>query len=158
MNKRANDDAANDNTRQESEDEAFQDVAVIIAIDPGRDKCGVAVVQADNRVLERQIVPRATVLDFLQTLIARFPDAVLVLGHATTSRLLREEIERLFPETAIEMQDETGSTLEARDLYWAENPRRGWRRWWPRSLQMPPEPVDDFAAVVLARRFMAKKN
>lgn len=156
MNKRANDDAAN--ARQESGDEAFRDLAVIIAIDPGRDKCGVAVVQADNRVLERQIVPRATILDFLQTLIARFPDAVLVLGHATTSRLLREEIERLFPETAIEMQDETGSTLEARDLYWAENSRRGWRRWWPRSLQMPPEPVDDFAAVVLARRFMAKKN
>ena len=158
MNKRANDDAANDNARQESEDEAFRDLAVIIAIDPGRDKCGVAVVQSDNRVLERQIAPRATVLDFLQTLIARFPDAVLVLGHATTSRLLREEIERLFPETTIEMQDETGSTLEARDLYWAENPRRSWRRWWPRSLQMPPEPVDDFAAVVLARRFMAKKN
>jgi len=156
MNKRANDDAVN--ARQESGDEAFRDLAVIIAIDPGRDKCGVAVVQADNRVLERQIVPRATVLTFLQTLIARFPDAVLVLGHATTSRVLREEIARLFPETAIQMQDETGSTLEARDLYWAENPRRGWRRWWPRSLQMPPEPVDDFAAVVLARRFLAKKN
>lgn len=158
MNKRANDNATNDNARQESGDEASQDAAVIIAIDPGRDKCGVAVVQADNRVLERQIVPRATVLDFLQALIARFPDAVLVLGHATTSRVLREEIARLFPETAIRMQDETGSTLEARDLYWAETPRRGWRRLWPRSLQMPPEPVDDFAAVVLARRFLTMKN
>lgn len=142
---------------EDNSDETSPDVAVIIAIDPGRDKCGVAVVQADNRVLERQIVPRATALEGLQKLIFRFPDAVLVLGNATTSRALREEITQLFPQTAIQMQDETGSTLEARDLYWVEHPQRGWRRFWPQSLQMPPEPIDDFAAIVLAQRFLAQR-
>ncbi|HVF85044.1 MAG TPA: hypothetical protein VM821_03600 [Abditibacteriaceae bacterium] len=144
---------------EQGNNETFLTAAVIIAIDPGRDKCGVAVVQiVDNRVLERRIVPRATVLEFLQTSLARFPDAVLVLGNATTSRALREDIARLFPRTTIQMQDETGSTLEARDLYWTENAPCGWRRLWPRSLQMPPEPIDDFAAVVLAQRFLATKS
>ena len=156
MSRKDRDDAAKNNR---DNDGNFLDVAVILAIDPGRDKCGVAIVQADdNRVLERQIVPRATVLEFLQTPIARFPDAVVVLGNATTSRTLRQEIARLFPQTTLHMQDETGSTLEARDLYWAENAPRGWRRLWPQSLQMPPEPIDDFAAVVLAQRFLATKK
>jgi hypothetical protein len=50
--------------------------------------------------------------------------------------------------------NERDSTLEARDLYWKEVPPRGWRRLVPLSLQVPPEPIDDFAAVVLARRHL----
>jgi hypothetical protein len=59
------------------------------------------------------------------------------------------------PEVDITTVDETGSTLEARVLYWQEHRPRGWRRLVPLSLQVPPEPVDDFAAVVLARRFLS---
>lgn len=137
----------------------------VIAIDPGRDKCGVAVVafaeKGAHRVLdidfiEREVVSRATVIEHLAELIERFSDAVFVLGNATTSRALRLEIEVRFAERALYEQDETGSTLEARALYWRAKPPRGWRKVWPLSLQNPPEPIDDFAAIVLAQRFLAR--
>ena len=34
------------------------------------------------------------------------------------------------------------------------NPPRGWRRLLPVSMQMPPEPYDDYVAVILAQRFL----
>jgi hypothetical protein len=75
------------------------------------------------------------------------------LGHATTSSTLQQELRTVLPEVELITVDETGSTLEARNLFWKEHRPRGWRRLVPLSLQVPPQPVDDFAAVVLAQRF-----
>lgn len=131
-------------------------VVRVLAIDPGRDKCGVAVVVADVvgeiNVLERRIVPRAQIGEMLPALLQHNVQRI-VLGHATTSVTLKAELLRRAPDVDIVTVDETGSTLEARELYWQEHRPRGWRRLVPLSLQVPPEPVDDFAAVVLARRF-----
>jgi RNase H-fold protein (predicted Holliday junction resolvase) len=132
-------------------------LAPILAIDPGRDKCGLAVVDASGHVQEQCIVARSDVVEVVVSLCERHRVARLVLGHATASQALREELQR-----AIDMEiagvDETGSTLEARALYWKSHPPRGWRRLVPLSLQVPPQPLDDFAAVVLARRHLAYEN
>ena len=44
----------------------------------------------------------------------------------------------------------------ARELYFREHPPRGWRRLVPTGLQLPPVPVDDYAAILIARRFLAR--
>lgn len=67
---------------------------------------------------------------------------------------MRARLSTLAPALKVVAVEERNSTLEARALYWQEKPPRGWRRVLPLSLQEPPEPVDDFAAVVLARRFL----
>ncbi|HEX8237424.1 MAG TPA: pre-16S rRNA-processing nuclease YqgF [Abditibacteriaceae bacterium] len=130
----------------------------VLAIDPGRDKCGVAVVVTDESgqqsVLERRIVPREHISRAVLPLLEQHAIRRIVLGHATTSKKLQDELHRILPEVEIVIVDETGSTLEARALYWQEHRPRGWRRLVPLSLQVPPEPVDDFAAIVLARRFL----
>ncbi len=147
-------------------DEFLAADSVLIAVDPGREKCGVAVVapgsgatdKAQYRVLERSVVARGNVVAHLEEWLERFPGAILVLGDATASRALQSEIAAHWPQLVVEMQDERGSTLEARALYWREKPPRGWRKLWPLSLQMPPEALDDFAAVVLAQRFLERKS
>ena len=53
--------------------------------------------------------------------------------------------------------DEAYSTLEGRRRYLQEH-RRGWRRLLPLGLQAPPEPYDDYVAVVLGERFFAKEK
>jgi RNase H-fold protein (predicted Holliday junction resolvase) len=130
----------------------------VLAIDPGRDKCGVAIVSrnatATDRVLQRLIVPRRNIGKALPPLIQQHNIKSIVLGNATTSSTLKDELSRIVPQVEIVTVDETGSTLEARSLYWQEHRRRGWRQLVPLSLQVPPEPVDDFAAVILARRFL----
>jgi RNase H-fold protein (predicted Holliday junction resolvase) len=126
---------------------------VILAIDPGKGKCGLAVV-TKNRVLHRAVIPRQRIVDAVRDCLERFQDIdQIILGDRTGSHELRDELEAVlsFP---ISFVDEHLSTQEARDLYWQEDPPRGWRRLLPLSLQAPPEPYDDLVAVVLAKRYL----
>ena len=131
-------------------------LAPVLALDPGKDKCGVAVTQFDNgaaEILERRIIAASSVEAQLPALLKKFNVATIVLGNATTSSAWRERLSTLLPGIEIVVVDERGSTLAARELYWQQNPPRGWRKVLPLSLQMPPEPIDDFAAVVIAKRY-----
>jgi RNase H-fold protein (predicted Holliday junction resolvase) len=132
----------------------------ILAIDPGKDKCGVAIVLQTGDVLFQSIAPPAQIVEKLRELLIKFSVSQIVLGNATTSRAMREKLQIEFPKIEISEVEEKNSTLEARDLYWQKNPPRGWRRVLPLSAQVPPDPIDDFAAIVLARRFLknAKLN
>jgi RNase H-fold protein (predicted Holliday junction resolvase) len=55
----------------------------------------------------------------------------------------------------IALVDERETTLLARTRYFAAHPPTGWRRFVPRGMLLPPEPIDDFAAVLIAERFLA---
>lgn len=83
------------------------------------------------------------------------PCDVIVVGSGTSSRATVEAIRSHMPGAAILVVDESHTTLKARERYWEHNPRRGWRRLLPATLQTPPEPIDDFAAVVLAERVLS---
>jgi len=127
----------------------------ILAVDPGRDKCGLAVVDESGAILARRVVPAAAMETELLQLAREWKIKRIVLGDSTSSRRWQQRMEQWLPEIALTVVDETHSTLEARVLYWQANPPRGWRRFVPLSLQTPPEPLDDFAAVVLARRWLS---
>jgi RNase H-fold protein (predicted Holliday junction resolvase) len=128
----------------------------ILALDPGREKCGIAIVSrhlSQLQVLVRRVVPSSEVERMLPELMKQWQVKRIVLGDATSSRDWRERLQKLVPDFDLVLVEEAGSTLEARALYWKENRPRGWRRALPLSLQTPPEPIDDFAAVVLAERY-----
>jgi len=129
---------------------------MILAVDPGREKCGLALVEDDGAIQWRAVVPRVEAATRACELLAQHKLAKLILGHATTARDFQRELLALVPQLEIVTVNETNSTLEARALYWQSNAPRGWRKMLPLSLQEPPEPLDDFAAVVLARRFLAR--
>ena len=129
---------------------------IVLAIDPGKDKCGVAVVAASGEVCERRIYPPHEIPAAVSSLVEKYGVTDIALGNATTALRMQEELSLRLPAVRMTMVDETGSTLQARALYWQANPPRGWRRLTPLSMQVPPEPVDDFAAVVLAQRYFAR--
>lgn len=128
---------------------------MILAIDPGRGKCGLAVVNK-KEVLHRAVIPRQRIVDAVRDCLEHYQGIdEIILGDRTGSAKLRDELEAVlsFP---ISFVDEHLSTQEARNLYWQENPPRGWRRLLPLSLQAPPEPYDDLVAVVLARKYLGR--
>ena len=129
---------------------------VILAIDPGKGKCGLAVV-TKNRVLHRAVIPRQRIVDAVKDCLKRFQGIdQIILGDRTGSHELRDELESVLSPFPISFVDEHLSTQEARNLYWQENPPRGWRRLLPLSLQAPPELYDDLVAVVLAKRYLGR--
>lgn len=130
---------------------------VVIAIDPGRCKCGVAVVRGvAAEVLQRVVVPTDRVRETLADLCARYHPDVILLGNGTTSAGIAKVVEELG--LRVELVDEKLTSLAARRRYFVENPPRGLRRLIPTSMQTPPEPCDDYVAVILAERYLATQS
>ena len=120
----------------------------VLAIDPGRAKCGLAVVHPDGRVAARQIVPAAEVAATAAAWTHRWADLRLLLGRGTGSEPVRRAL--LAAGLAPVSVAETHTTQRARALYFRDHPPPGWRRLIPTSLQSPPVPLDDYAAVQIA--------
>ena len=127
-------------------------MSIVLAIDPGRDKCGIAVLSPQGDVLLHEIVPTGALETRVSELAAEYAPRI-IMGDGTTRAAAKARIEAQVG--AVTLVDEYRTTEEGRRLYWAENPPRGWRRLVPRGLLTPAVPVDDFAAVALARRFLA---
>lgn len=129
------------------------DDAVVLAVDPGRSKCGMAVVRRDGKVLFRAIVAAESLMAAVRTQIAQHRPRVLLVGDGTGSRLLLKALREAGLPLAIERVEEAHTSEAARARFVAENPPRGWQRLLPRSLRTPSRPYDDYVAVILAERF-----
>ena len=129
----------------------------MLAIDPGRDKCGVAVVDGRGQPLFRAVVSRDRLAEVLDELAQRHELSAVVVGDGTYSDAVRALLDgRPWVQRAggVQLVDERGSSWAARRLYWRLNPPRGLWRLVPVGLRVPPTPWDDLAAVVLARRYL----
>lgn len=127
-----------------------------IGIDPGRIKCGVAVVGESGERLDLRVVPTAQVAECL-ALEARAGDlAGICIGHATTSNAVVELCRATVPGIPIAVVDESRTTLDARQRYYEDHPPRGLLRLIPRGLLVPKEPLDGYAALLIVERFLAQ--
>lgn len=127
---------------------------VILAVDPGTRKCGVAVVTVSRQVLARRVVEAPALAGAVDELLGSYPITHLVVGDRTGSRGVRALLHSLAGNRPVAAVDEHLSSLDARRRYFAENPPRGLRRLIPLGLQTPPCPIDDYVAVLLAERFL----
>ena len=130
----------------------------IMAVDPGRDKCGLAVIDGQGRILWRQVIETGDLEKIAQERAGEFAPACVILGNGTTSKAAGGRLQAALPDLALKVVDEYRTTEEAKKLYWQVNPPKGWRRLLPVTMQVPPEPVDDLVAVILARRELDKGN
>lgn len=129
----------------------------VVAIDPGREKCGLAVVVA-GQVVEQMVVERDFYLRVLQEVLSKYRIEGIVVGNGTASKMFLAEIRAALPSYPLQTVNEHLSSQEARERYWQDHQPRGWRRFWPTSMQVPPEPFDDYVAVILAERFLKEKR
>lgn len=130
----------------------------ILGIDPGRDKCGIAVMGEAGEILHRAIVPTAILADALAPLVTRFAPAHVVLGGGTGSKTVADLVRTRFPDLPIHLVDERMTTLLSRARYWEIHPPKGLWKLLPRSLLVPPVPYDDCVAVILCERFLAARK
>jgi RNase H-fold protein (predicted Holliday junction resolvase) len=124
----------------------------VLGVDPGTRKVGYAVLDASGRVLSKGIEGLEGFAGRLSALAGEGPISAVALGRGTNSEVLREKLAALG--APVHLVDERETTLRARDLYFSDHPPRGWRRLIPIGMQLPPEPIDDYAAVLIARKFL----
>jgi RNase H-fold protein (predicted Holliday junction resolvase) len=130
----------------------------VLAIDPGSSKCGMALVRREDggqpTLVWRAIAPRESLIDKVREAMAIEPFSLVIVGSGTTSKLAVHDLREHQPSIGILVVDEKNTTLQARERYWEHNPRRGLKRIGPSTMYLPPEPVDDFVALILAERVL----
>lgn len=126
---------------------------LLLGVDPGRSKCGLGVIGHTSREpLLRKIVPRAELAESVRDVCREFSIAVIALGSGTEAGAAEFELTGIGP--PIVVVDEYGTSLEARSRYYEAKPPRGWKRFIPRGLLVPAEPIDDWAAILIAERYV----
>lgn len=133
----------------------------ILAIDPGRDKCGLAVLNHEQGVLWHSVVGVPELFSVSLQVTRQYGIRTVVLGNQTFSGEVRQMLQPLLEQKLVQeiiFVDERGSTEMARARYWQAFPPSGWRRFIPRGLLIPPCAIDDFAAIILGERYLAKKS
>lgn len=129
---------------------------IVMAVDPGREKCGLALVSAHD-VLKKQVVSSTLFLDVVKEQVKEYSVDRVILGDGTGSKEFLVALEDALPHLPVLTVDEYATSEEARRRYWLDHKPRGWRRLVPTSMQVPPEPYDDYVAVILAERFFAQE-
>ncbi|MEG4206054.1 pre-16S rRNA-processing nuclease YqgF [Microcoleus sp. Pol7_A1] len=130
---------------------------MILGFDPGKDKCGIAVMSTDNNVSYHEVVPSESAISTIQSLCEQFSIELLVLGDQTTSKSWKQKLtQSLSPALKIVRVDERYSSLEAKERYWQMYPPTGLDRLIPKGMRTPPRPVDDIVAIVLIERYLNK--
>ncbi len=135
----------------------------LLGFDPGRDKCGVAVVEISGdqegsqlekyQVRQHQIFSASAVVDGLREICQQLPITTVVMGDGTTTKEWQQKIRSIIS-VPIVLVDERHSTLEARDRYWQIFPPLGFLRFVPQSLRPIDRPIDDIVAIILLERYL----
>lgn len=125
----------------------------ILAIDPGREKTGIAILK-NSDVLEHKIINSEELVQIIKSLLERYIIKTIVMGNGTSSKKKYDLLKREFIDRDIVLINEYRTTDEARKLYFQENPPKGWKKLIPLGMQVPPVPVDDYAAIVIGRKYL----
>jgi RNase H-fold protein (predicted Holliday junction resolvase) len=125
----------------------------VLGIDPGTRKCGYAALGASRTApLELGVVPTGELAERIAQLAARLPLRAVALGGGTHTAAVAPLVAGLG--LPVHVVDERETTLLARRRYFEAHPPTGWRRLIPRGMLLPPRPIDDFAALLIAERFL----
>ncbi|WP_110954096.1 RuvC family protein [Anaerosinus massiliensis] len=132
----------------------------VIAIDPGREKCGIAVVEQSKKVLYQEVIFTIDLENKIKTLLEKYKIEKILLGNGTSSDTAKQQVEKSTTpsDVKIELVEEYRTTDAAKIRYWQSHPPRGLRRLIPTGMQVPPVPVDDYVAVILAERYYGSKK
>jgi RNase H-fold protein (predicted Holliday junction resolvase) len=129
-------------------------VTVVAAVDPGRRKCGLAVVCSEKGILFRQIALREDLVEAARRMLQEYSPVEILVGGSTGSREVVAELQAAL-ERRVRVVDESHTTERARMRYFQDHPPRGLWRLIPLGLRVPPVPWDDYAAVVMVEDYLS---
>lgn len=127
---------------------------MLLGVDPGRSKTGLALVDEQGNIHSLHIAFMDNFTEELKAFCGNVELKAVVLGNGTNSEKVSHLLAEVYPKLEQHVVGEAYSTEEARKLYWDVNPPRGWKKLVPLGLLVPDEPLDAYAAVVQVRRWL----
>lgn len=136
-------------------------LSVVLSIDPGRAKCGIAVVSGPSPIdcRHKAVVESLRLTVEVAGIVARFPGVqTVVIGGGTGCSTLRRALRAEFPGLTMVTIDEHRSSERARARFLQESRPSGWRRLIPKGLRTPDRPYDDIVALILAEDYFKSQQ
>lgn len=128
---------------------------LLLGFDPGRDKCGVAVMGLDRQLHYHQVVRAPEAVKTIEGLRQKYPISLMIMGDQTTAKRWKQQLlEALSDPLNIILVDERNTSLLARDRYWLMYPPKGLSKLIPQGMRQPPRPIDDIVAILLIERYL----
>ncbi len=129
----------------------------VLAVDPGRDKTGIAILTRTSQLVMMDIVPTDSVMSELQSLLTMYAGvSVLVCGNGTNHKAVGAIVKHVAESQGKKFTfvNEKHTTEEARRRYFEVHPPKGWRKLVPKGMLYPPVPVDDITAWIIGERWL----
>ena len=128
---------------------------MILAIDPGIDKFGLAVLDLSGGIIDKKVILKEKFSQEISVMLNRYDPGALITGDGTGSDWVCGVLSALGKGKVVRV-DEKKSTLDARELAWRENPPGGIWKLIPKFFWPSPSDLDAWAAVVIGRRALKK--
>ena len=103
----------------------------VLAVDPGRDKTGIAILTRTSQLMMMDIVPTDSVMCELQSLLRMYAGvSVLVCGNGTNHKAVGTIVKHVAESQGklFNFVNEKHTTEEARRRYFEVHPPTGWRK------------------------------
>lgn len=127
---------------------------IILSIDPGREKTGIALLNQTKEILMHKIIESKLLIETIEQLVESYQIDKIVMGNGTSSKEKAKQIKAHFSNLDLSLINEYRTTDEARKLYFKKNPPKGLKRLIPIGMQVPPVPIDDYAAIVIGLKYL----
>ena len=128
----------------------------IIAIDPGKSKCGLVLAEISEKKVYQAIILKSELLEhYVRTLIAAEDISQIIIGNGTTSREIREKL--YFFKKEIITFEEKNTTYRAKARYFEIFPISGLKFLMPREVFLLNKNLDAISALIILEDYCKTK-
>ncbi len=129
---------------------------MLLGFDPGKQKCGLAVMGLDRKLHFQTVIPSQNAIAKVGSLLDSYPISLIVMGDQTASKQWKAELRSALPDLRIITVDERYSSEEARLRFWEIYPAQGLMKLVPIGMRSPNRPIDDIVAIILIERYLSR--
>lgn len=131
---------------------------MIIAIDPGKDKTGCAIVKEDGSLVEKKVIKTINYEKEIEAFLATYTPRAFIMGNGTKHQIMKERSEKLLKKLGknipVILVDEKYTTEMGEQWYWKDHPAKGLSRLIPKGMRTVPVPIDDYVAWIIGNIYL----
>jgi RNase H-fold protein (predicted Holliday junction resolvase) len=129
----------------------------LLALDPGSDKVGVAVLDYQAQEKEKTIVKIDELIDHLKEIFKIYQIKEIIIGNGTGSEKIIEMLKNNFAGRKISLVEEKFTTEEAQARYLKEKPMSNYEKLLRKIISWKlKKPLDDYAALIIGEKYLEK--
>ena len=128
----------------------------VIAIDPGKSKCGLVLAEISKKVVYQAIILKSELLaDYVRDLITVEDISRIIIGNGTTSRDIIKKV-NFFKKEIISFE-ERNTTYRAKERYFELFPNNSWKFMFPREVFILNKNLDAISALIILEDYCKMK-